>query len=530
MGADRERIIDRLPYLGLDIESSDRESVRVEYSPNRPDFGTDYGIARALKGLLGKEVGLPAYAASPSGITVTVDRRLQSVRPFISCATASGLDLDDEDVRQLISLQEDLHNGLGRRRKKVAVGLHDLKTLTPPIGYRAVPPSFSFVPLDGKQEMAIGAILSETEQGRQYGNILSKTRLYPVIADSKGVVLSFPPIVNGNTTKLSAKTEKIFVDVTGTEVDVVDDVLAVLTTTLAEMGAKIGYVTIAYRSGQRTTPDLAVSRVPLDLALMKRITGLDLTRKQVVGCLRRSRLDVRGNSVLVPRYRIDILHAVDIAEEVALGYGMDRISPIYPASKQPGMFNPFEQFLDKASDILAGSGMVEQMTYELTDAKSLYENFGRSPKDRIVVENPKSLEHSTLRDSLLPSLMAALSRNVKEDYPQRVFEIGRVYRRSGDGVAESWRVGCLLAHSQSSYTEAKMLLESFVRLMAAREAEARQSSHWAFAEGRSAAVRLGKDELGVVGEVKPEALQAFGLNVPVSGFELDLSALHKQLK
>jgi phenylalanyl-tRNA synthetase beta chain len=233
---------------------------------------------------------------------------------------------------------------------------------------------------------------------------------------------------------------------------------------------------------------------------------------------------------MVPRYRIDIIHPVDIAEEVALGYGIDKISPIYPVSKQPGMFNPFDEFLDKASDIMAGSGMIEQMTYELVDAESLYGSFGRLPTEEIAVENPRSKEHSILRDSLVPSLMTVLSRNVKEDYPQRLFEIGRVYGRTKDGVAESWNLGCLLIHSQASYTEAKMHLESFVRLMTGREVVTNQSSHWAFTEGRSAAVYVGKERVGIVGEVKPEVLEAFGLNLPVSGFEMGLSLLHKQLK
>jgi len=530
VGADRRKVLDRLPYIGLDIESSEREFVRVEYSPNRPDFGTDYGISRALRGLMGKEVGLPTYSASPSGITVSVDPRLSSVRPYISCATAFGLSLDDEDVRQLISLQEDLHNGLGRRRKKAAIGLHDMDPLTPPIKYSAVLSSFKFRPLESGKAMKIEEILAKTEQGRLYGGILSRTRLFPIIVDSRDVVLSFPPVVNGTATKLSAKTRKIFVDVTGTESRTVDDVLAILVTTLSDMGAKIGSVFVKNKNGGRNTPDLSVAQVRLDLALVRRVTGLDLTRKQVIGCLRRSRLDVRGGRVLVPRYRIDILHPVDIAEEVALGYGIDKISALYPASKQPGMFNPFDEFLDKASDIMAGSGMVEMMTYELTDEKLLYDSFGRPSGDKIGVENPKSAEHSILRDSLVPSLLAALARNVKEEYPQRLFEIGRVYTKSKQGVDESWHLGCLLAHSQVSYTEAKMHLDSFVRLMTAREPETRQTHHWAFAEGRSASVLLGGVDLGFVGEVGPEALHAFGLNLPVAGFEIDLSLMHKQLK
>jgi len=125
VGADRARVLDRLPFIGLDIEGIDGSSVRVEYSPNRPDYGTDFGIGRSMRGLLGKQTGMPRYLAKPSGFSVLVDRRLAPVRPYIACATVTGLRLDEEDVRQIISLQEDLHNGLGRKRRRVAIGLHD---------------------------------------------------------------------------------------------------------------------------------------------------------------------------------------------------------------------------------------------------------------------------------------------------------------------------------------------------------------------------------------------------------------------
>lgn len=530
VGAGRGKIMDRLPYVGLDIEGRDSKSVRVEYSPNRPDFGTDYGIAKALRGILGKEVGLPRYASRPSGITVSVDPRLASVRPYIACATAEGLKMDDEDVRQLISLQEDLHNGLGRKRRRVAIGLHDIAAVVPPINYEAKRSDFSFRPLDGEKEMSLGEILEETEQGRQYGAVFKGKALYPVITDSEGTVLSFPPIINGSATKVSTKTSGIFIDVTSTDERTGENVLTVLTTTLADMGAKLGSVKVSYAKTSRTTPSLRPSRIPLKMRLIDEVLGLGLSRNQVVDSLRRSRLGVEGNSVVVPAYRFDLLHPVDVAEEVALGYGFDRLTPLYPESRQPGTFDSLSQFLERAADIMAESGTVELMTYELVDEKTLYDSFGRRSEDRIQVENPRSAEHSILRDSLIPSLLAFMMRNIKEEYPQKLFEIGRVYHQEKGTVSEEWRLCCLIAHSQSSYTEAKMHLESFVRLIAGMEATTAPSIHWAFASGRCAAASLGEAVIGHVGEVKPEAVSAFQLGVPVSGFELSLSPLFERLK
>ena len=530
VGADRRRILDRLPYLGLDIEGVDRNSVRVEYSPNRPDFGTDFGIARALRGLLGKQVGLPGFPAPPSGVRVSVDRKLESVRPFIACATVRGLDLGDEGIRQIISLQEDLHNGLGRRRRVVAIGLHDMDAVEPPFFYRAVDSAFKFVPLGGKNAVSVSSILSDTDEGKLYGAALGGTHLYPVITDSNGVVLSFPPIINGDATRVTTKTRNMFVDVTSTDRKAGDNVLAVVATTLAEAGGKLGTVSVRYAGKPRVTPDLSPVELPVDHRLVRSVLGLDLSTAEIVKSLARSRLGVRGAKALSPRYRIDLLHPVDIAEEVALGYGFDRINPVYPPSRQAGSFNPFEDYMDSASTVMAGSGMIEMMTFELTDESSLYTLFQRSSSEKIVVLNPKSIEHSVLRDALIPSLMASLSGNVKSDYPQRIFEIGRAYARAEGRVSEAWHLGCLVAHSQASYTEAKMYLESFCRIISGTEATTEADLHWAFTPGRCARIIIRGASLGHVGEVKPGAVSAFGLGVPVSGFEIDLSALHERLK
>jgi phenylalanyl-tRNA synthetase beta chain len=530
VGADRKKVLDRIPYLGLDIESLDGDSIRVEYSPNRPDYGTDFGVARGLRGLLGIEKGAPQYAARPSGVTVSVDRRLTPVRPFITCVVARGLRLDDEDVRQIISLQEDLHNGLGRRRRVVAIGLHDMSAVTPPLSYRAVDESFHFVPLGGAGELSVGKILDDTGEGRAYRSVFKGHGPYPVIVDAKGVVLSFPPIINGEATRVTSKTRDIFVDVTSTDQRIGDDVMGVMATTLAEAGARLESVSVAYPKGRRTTPDLAPVTLPLDLALVRSVSGLDLPYKEVLECLGKSRLSVKGGKALAARYRVDLLHVVDLAEEVALGYGVDRIGPLYPPSNQPGSFNIFEEFLDSAATVMAGEGMVELMTYELTDEKSVYSNFFRSSGNRISVVDPKSMDHSILRDSVLPSLMTSLAANAKSDYPQRVFEIGRVYSRSPKGVAESWRLAALVAHSSASYSEAKSSLESFMATLCGKDAQTKAGEHWAFASGRSASVVVDGKVIGYVGEVKPESLDAFGVKIPVSGFEMDLTALHELLK
>ena len=235
-GLSKERILDRLPFLGLDIEGTDAESVRIEYNPNRPDFSTDYGIARALRGLVGKELGVKAYRAAPGKTRVFADKGLPKVRPFIACAVARKLKLDEETIRQLISMQEDLHNGLGRKRRKVAIGLHNLQAIAPPIYYSGKDARFAFTPLGETEEMTIEDILKRTETGMAYGHILEGAPAYPMLYDSKGTVLSFPPIINGDKTKVDTGTRDLFVDVTSTDARLGNEALAIISCALADAG------------------------------------------------------------------------------------------------------------------------------------------------------------------------------------------------------------------------------------------------------------------------------------------------------
>jgi len=223
---------------------------------------------------------------------------------------------------------------------------------------------------------------------------------------------------------------------------------------------------------------------------------------------------------------VDILHQIDLAEEVVIGYGLDKMTPSYPPSSDAGQFDPKAAFLERMCLTMAEAGFDETMSFDLVDGPSLYGNFGRSPDSKLEVDNPRTAEHSLLRDSLLPSLMSVLGRNTKNEYPQRVFEAGKVFARGESGVTEGVSIAALSAHSSSSFTEAKMYLEALVKKHFGEAADTRPGSHWAFAEGRCAEALIRGTLLGYLGEVKPSTLAAFGLDVPVCGFELDLSKIN----
>jgi phenylalanyl-tRNA synthetase beta chain len=527
-GLSKEKILDRLPYLGLDIEGTDDESVRVEYNPNRPDFSTDYGIARALRGIVGKETGLKSYRAAPGKTEVFAGKGLPKVRPFIACAVARNLRLDEETIRQLISMQEDLHNGLGRKRRKVSIGLHDLEKIAFPVYYSGKDASFAFTPLGSEEEMTVEGILRKTETGIAYGSILAGAPAYPMLYDSEGMVLSFPPIINGNKTKVETRTRGLFVDVTSTDPRLGNEALAIICCALADAGAAIETVTVKYAKTKTVTPALAPTKMKFDAKLAEAVTGLPLSKKEMKESLRRSRLDLDSKGfAAIPSYRVDILHPVDLTEEVVIGYGLDKMTASYPPSADAGRFDPRITSVEAMCLTMAEAGFDETVNFDLVDDSTLYGKFGRSAASKLEVDNPRSMEHYLLRDSLLPSLMAVLGRNTKNEYPQRVFEAGKVFLATGTGLAEATSIAALSAHSSSSFTEAKMHLEALVTRHFGEPAETRPASHWAFAEGRSAQAFVKGASLGFLGEVKPSALAAFGVDAPVCGFELDLSKRSK---
>jgi phenylalanyl-tRNA synthetase beta chain len=529
-GVKVDRALDTLPFVALDIEGVDNNVIRVEYNPNRPDFSSDYGIARALRGLLGIETGLPKFKiAGKSGLAVRVDPAVKRIRPWIVALVARNGRLDEETIKQLIAMQEDLHNGVGRRRKKASVGIHNLDVIKFPVTYKAAGGDYSFEPLGESSSRSIDQILKESETGKQYGHILEGFGRYPVIVDSSGTTLSLPPIINGNATKVDEKCRNLFVEVTATDQKAAEDMLAIIAVTLYDAGFEIRSVTVD--SGKRVeTPQMKPSVISADMGYINTILGLTLDGRQAIRCLKKSRLDAKaaGKKLVctIPRYRTDISHSVDIAEEVAIGYGVFNIEPTFPSSPTAGQKNSLSTYFGAIREVLIGLGMLESLSFSLTSKEVQYGAFGIASNDVLSVDSSKSIEHEILRDSLVPSLLQSLSRNVHEEYPQRLFEIGKTFRKNGD-VAESWNVSAVVAHADAGYTEIRSAMQALIKSCFGKDAATRAFSNPMFMEGRCADIMVDGKRVGVIGEVSPLALENFKLRVPAAAFEIDLSGIIK---
>jgi len=520
------KIVSTLPLLGLDIEEETKDHVNVEYSPNRPDFSTDYGIANGLQGLLGLKLGMTKLKIKKGKDAIKVDSSITKVRPYISAIEARNGILDDEMIRQFIAMQEDLHNGIGRRRKKVSIGIHDLDKIQFPLIYNAVSRTHRFVPLGSGIEMTISEVLQKTETGTMYMNLLEGSEMVPAIIDTVGNTISFPPIINSKLTEVTTKSQNLLVEVTASDKNAAEDTLAVVAYTLQSAGFQLYSVRIS--GANNSTPSLDARNMLLDPTLVTETLGLDVSPSVIIKSIRKSRLDgkIKGQRIIctIPRYRSDIFGPIDLVEEVVLGHCIQNLYPTMPESSSAGQKNHITVLLDAARSTMIGLGYSEVMNFGLVGKHTQYDLTGRDASRMISVADSKSQEHHILRDALLPGLIDVLSKNIHEPYPQKIFEIGTIFDKDNP-INEAIHLGCVSAHGDASYSEIKSILQSFLKTGFNLSCKTTADVNPVFVEGRTANVLVNEEEVGLIGEVAPAIIDNFRLRIPVAGFEIKLTGL-----
>ena len=524
----RDLLREKLPLIGADLKSvpEDGDELSFEFFPDRPDLFSIEGISRAVRAFFAYEPGLRTYNVDDSDVDLVVDPSVNEVRPYIWSALVEGNEITDPLIRSMMDLQEKLHLTHGRNRKKVAIGIHDFRTVKPPFTYKAVlPDELSFIPLQGSRRMTPAEILKEHEKGMAYAFVLDGKKRYPIIVDKEGEVLSFPPIINGITTAITEETRDIFVDCTGTDLNAVKGAVNILTTALAERGGRIRSVRITQDGKGSLAPDLNPQKMSLDPVYANKWIGTGLSADEMAGCLRRMGYGAvpgkTGLEVLVPRYRTDILHPVDLAEDVAIGYGFEKFGASLPIRATFGVEDPVLEFGSSVKTIMVGLGYFEVVTLSLSNPKDQFSSMNL-PEDKNAtrVRNPVSIDHTLVRTSLLPSLMTVLRRNKHRELPQRIFEVGDVVVNGKNRVLLSG----VAIHAKASFTEIKSLAQSVVSGLGL-DYEIVQHSHPSFIGGRCASVEIKGEPVGVMGEISPFVIESFELRYPMVAFELDLDKL-----
>ena len=521
----KKQISDSLPFLGLDIESENKDLVRIEYSPNRPDYSTDFGIALGLQGLLGIKTGAIKLNVKKSNkYKISVKSEVTKIRPFVTGVVAKNGKIDDKTIKQFMAMQEDLHFGIGRKRKKSSIGIHDLDKISFPLVYTTTNRNHKFIPLSSQKDLSISEILEKTDVGKDYGDILGNSSKVPIILDANQQTVSFPPIINAAITTVTTKTKNLLVEVTGINKEDSEDMLSVVATILQKAGFSLE--TIQISGAKNSTPKFVEKKIKINPILINQILGLNLNISKIISSLKKSRLDatIKGKEIVcsIPAYRFDIFGPMDLVEEAALGYGIQNLTPTMAPPQTLGQINSVSSQIRLLSQTMVGLGYLESLNSSLTSKRVLYDMTNRTNSKIISVLDSKSQEHTILRDTILPGLLENLSRNIHESYPQKMFETGTIFSLDNP-ISEKTNLSSISAHKNANFTEIKSILQSALKIGFGISIDTKTTTHPSFEEGRCATIFVNKKSVGIIGEINSKIIENYKIRVPVVGFEISLS-------
>jgi len=530
-----EVLKDVLFNLKCEAELSEDGTIAIEVQSDRIDMFSIEGIARAIRLYLGLD---NPTSLQLKNVLFRVFVKPPIKRPYIVVAAVTNVNLDEERLRLLIEFQERLHTTFGRNRRKVAIGLHDLDKLpSPTLEYRDVNiDETHMIPLHDFREMSIRRVIESTEQGILYGTIALNENMHPAIL-SEGKVISLPPVINSDITRLTENTRSILIDVTGTDINAVNSVLNTIVHTLTFYGGEVLGAEVIYPDTAMVVPDVRPRRVKVDLKFVFEWLGIG----RVPFLIMESALNKMGYRIAsvsegyieveVPYYRSDILHQVDVVEDIAMGVGYDNIGfeEVEPRLRVSKGLN-LKTIASVIRDVLVGLGYTELNTLTLVPSQ-VVEELGF--KDFALVVNAPSNEINALRSTLLQSIIVALKNSQYIPQPVKVFEIGEVVLNC-PSCYNKWRnelrVCWAIMDSETRFEDIHATLYAVLRELGLEGMlKMRPCKAEVFSEGRCADIYLGDRVVGVMGEVHPEKLERLGILYPVTLAELSINILYTTL-
>ncbi|HTY89820.1 MAG TPA: phenylalanine--tRNA ligase subunit beta [Methanocella sp.] len=531
-----DKLRDDLFELGLETEAVDGDDVTFEVTSDRADLLCEEGIALMLRAYYGIKTGLTIPSVEKSDYRIIVDRKLEHVRPFVTGAIVRDIHFTDESIKSIMHLQEKLHGTFGRRRKKGAIGIHDLSKIEgKDIHYRAIArDAVKFVPLQSNEVMTPGEVLERHEKGKEYAYVLEDKDLVPVIYDAEGL-FSFPPIINSKRTEVSIDTHELLIELTGEDLGTIDYMLNIALYALYMRGAKIYGLKVEYPDHTLERPNLEARTMRVGLQEINSVLGLDLTAINAKDLLLRMGNGVAETGsdyvvVEIPPYRTDVIHVRDVVDDIGRVYGFNNMPPIYPNTPSVGHLAGTNKLNDAVREVMIGLGCQDTLNFILIGKEETYTKMNM-PEDGRAVElsNPYTDQYNIMRTWIAPSLMIVLSNNLHREYPQNIFEVGTVAHLDNfenTGVKEEEHVACALCYSKAGFNEIKARLQAlcfnFGRADILRTVAV---EHPSFIPGRCAEICIGDKKSGIIGEVHPQVLKNWGIEMPIALFEMEVSSL-----
>lgn len=531
LGLSPAKLEEALFTLGMELEGGDEESMKIDIAGagNRIDTVSFEGLCRVLEGYLGKRAGCEPPKTKPSGVEIRVAEHMLKVRPYIGSMVIRGAHLSDEDIKALMNWQEKVHATFGRDRKRLAIGFYKLAEMKPPIDYRLEEAGkFMFVPLGSDQEMSGLEILERHETGRKYASLFPEKRLLPVLKDAAGRYLSIPGIINSNDVgNIAPGKHDLFIDCTGTDLVMISQLLASIAQDFADRGCVIETVNVIYPDRTLAMPDLKPAKMTLDVSYANKLLGLRLTPKKAADLLGRMlynvKVDGKKLEVEVPAFRNDVFHAVDLIDDIARAYGYDNMKPEYPPTLSIGSLRPETRLKSKLAEIMVGLGYQQVLSYILSrkDAQTRAMDAGAGG-DFVEFSGARAAGADCCRRTILPGLLEILFHNKDARFPQRVFEVGETIvpdAKAETRAVDKLHLAAVLSDAKAGFADIKAAIEALAEQLQIK-IEIKQAQLPWYIHGRAAEVH---SELftGHLGEMKPNVLVNFGLEMPTVALELE---------
>ncbi|KAF7682789.1 putative phenylalanine--tRNA ligase beta subunit [Astathelohania contejeani] len=510
---------------GLELDDITEESGETIYKfdipANRYDLLCIYGLADALRCYLNnyvfKDIKLDLCAN-------VVSKDAVPSRPVLACAIIRGF--DSSMITHFIDYQEKLHHTIGRNRALLAIGTHDADKIKFPVHYSEMEPrNINFIPLNGVKKIN-GTELFDYFQNdikiRRYLKLLgSRENLYPVVSDQVGI-LSVPPIINSDRSKITQETKNIFIEVTGTDLHRVNTALKLI---LYNFRTPNMY-SINIQGGLNT-PIFHNRKFHLTVDEVNKELGLNLTGDQISNNLVRMMHSVKLNEndldIQTPDIRADVINKCDLIEDIAISFGYNNFIRSQPNIYTCGREDDLNCFSDKVRTGCAMAGYSEIVSLTLV---SKNENIGES----IEITNPKSIECEALRASLIPGLLKSLNANQQYPMPIKIFEVSDVViLKNMVGVNQRNLAACY-AGKNSGLEEVQGVLSYILYNSGITDFTYEEKDDKWFFSGRGAVLKIDGVVAGKLGVIDPIWCNHFKIPFSCSIFEVNLEILFSYFK
>jgi len=527
-----DKLKNKIDMFGTPIDDETNDEISIEVFPNRPDLLSLSGFSRGFNAFLGKKKSNGYQVEKPEkDYKVIIEKSVKSVRPYTSCAIVKGLKFDDDMINEVIGIQEKLHGSYSRNRKKLAIGIYPLEEIKLPIKFLAKKPEdIVFRPLEFPKEINGKQILNQHPIGQEYGHLLKDAEVYPIFEDSDGQILSMPPVINSEKTgKITERTKDVFIECSGFDKGYLDKTINMIVCSLADLGGKVYGMEIDDKvEGKRTSPNLESEKMEFSIDYINKNLGLELSEKEVKDLLAKMGIEVVNGKVLIPPYRTDIIHEIDLVEEVAIAYGYDNFKPEIPEISTVGEEDKIGILKRKISEVLIGLDLIEVSSYHLSTKEKQFKKIGvKSFKDKIIEVLDSKTENNILRTSLFASSIQILSENSDASYPQKIFELGKVFfedDKTESGIGEEEKLCISLCYKEANFTELKQILDNMMRMFDL-EYEIKEVEREGFIDGRTGEILIDGKSVGIIGEVSPSVLRNNRIKMPASSLEINIDNL-----